>query len=46
MRNFTNRFDLIIDNIIKNASEENVKFLKEFLNTFEDQLSNFNSEFD
>ncbi len=43
---FHNRFDLLIDSIIKDASEENVAFLRDFLNSFEESLSNFNSEFD
>ena len=43
---FHSRFDLMIDTILEDASEENVTFLKAFLNTFEAQLSDFNSEFD
>lgn len=43
---FHNKFDVLIKNILKDASEENIKFLKDFLNSFEDQLSNFESEFD
>lgn len=43
---FHKKFDVLIKNILKDASEENINFLKNFLNSFEDQLENFESEFD
>lgn len=43
---FHKKFDVLIKSILKDASEENIKFLKDFLNSFEDQLENFESVFD
>lgn len=43
---FHNRFDLFIENMLKDASEENIKFLKEFLKYFEEEMISFESEFD
>lgn len=43
---FHKKFDILIKSILKDASEENIKFLKDFLHSFEYQLENFESEFD
>lgn len=43
---FHNKFDLMVENILKNTSKENVEFLKNFLASFENQLENFESESD
>ena len=40
---FHKKFDGMIDQIIKDASKENTAFLKEFLNTLEEQLTDFDS---
>ncbi len=45
-KEFHNKFDLLIENILKGASEENIKFLKEFLNSFEEKMTSFESEID
>ncbi|MFL0167062.1 MarR family winged helix-turn-helix transcriptional regulator [Clostridium beijerinckii] len=38
-------YDSIIDGILKDASNENIEFLKDFLNSFENQMEFFDSEF-